>query len=534
MEIQLHFSHELLGLLLGRQGPSSGLPVVLRETEIHVGPCLQPSLSLCMDCLIHPFRRRQPRFDANAIQAAIRPDLQSLAYSIVAGYLSHAGPESLRTRIVRFGLDGKLIGYVPLFRRPHCDCPAPAGPPKGWGYWTNPVSGIVDRLSVTSAPIGGSYHATAVQYQPLPVAAGLRDLLLPGAAYGRGSTQSAAEISCIAEALERYSMVWQGSEPELISSFEALPGPAIHPNQVLQYSPSQYLNRAIPNSLSPEFCLTPLPYSLSEPHPWTLTTSMLDGRQVYQASELCYLWRYTRGERFAFADSNGCAAGPNLEQARYRALLELIERDALAIWWANRLQRPSLAQHLVPDAQQSIEALSQEGICVSLLDLTTDLGVPVVCAVGAQADGTRPFLGAAAASTYPAAAMRAVSELAQTWLWNQADGSAPEFTAWLNRATLQTHGYLRPRETLSRLPGSQPAEECADLVQRLSAAALEAYWLDLTRPEIGLPVCRVIVPGIAHFWKRYGCQRIFNVPLKMGWINEPLPEEQLHPWGCPI
>ena len=39
------------------------------------------------------------------------------------------------------------------------------------------------------------------------------------------------------------------------------------------------------------------------------------------------------------ADSNGCAAGNTLEEAIVQGFLELVERDAYAIWWYNRLQR---------------------------------------------------------------------------------------------------------------------------------------------------------------------------------------------------
>ena len=39
---------------------------------------------------------------------------------------------------------------------------------------------------------------------------------------------------------------------------------------------------------------------------------------------------------------NGCAAGNTLEEAIVQGFLELVERDAYAIWWYNRLQRPEL------------------------------------------------------------------------------------------------------------------------------------------------------------------------------------------------
>ncbi len=38
-------------------------------------------------------------------------------------------------------------------------------------------------------------------------------------------------------------------------------------------------------------------------------------------------------------DSNGCAAGNTRDEAIVQGFLELVERDAYAIWWYNRVQR---------------------------------------------------------------------------------------------------------------------------------------------------------------------------------------------------
>jgi ribosomal protein S12 methylthiotransferase accessory factor len=53
--------------------------------------------------------------------------------------------------------------------------------------------------------------------------------------------------------------------------------------------------------------------------------------------------------------------------------------------------------------------------------------------------------------------------------------------------------------------------------------------LDQTRPDIGLPVVKVLVPGLRHFWARYAPGRLYDVPVQMGWLAQPLREEQLNP-----
>ena len=58
---------------------------------------------------------------------------------------------------------------------------------------------------------------------------------------------------------------------------------------------------------------------------------------------------------------------------------------------------------------------------------------------------------------------------------------------------------------------------------------MEALALDMTRPDIGFPVVRIIVPGLCHFWARFGPRRLYDVPVDLGWLSRPLLESDLNP-----
>ena len=58
---------------------------------------------------------------------------------------------------------------------------------------------------------------------------------------------------------------------------------------------------------------------------------------------------------------------------------------------------------------------------------------------------------------------------------------------------------------------------------------MEMLILDQTRPDIGLNVVKVIVPGMRHYWRRLGSGRLYEVPVKLGWLKESNPENQLNP-----
>jgi ribosomal protein S12 methylthiotransferase accessory factor len=66
-------------------------------------------------------------------------------------------------------------------------------------------------------------------------------------------------------------------------------------------------------------------------------------------------------------------------------------------------------------------------------------------------------------------------------------------------------------------------------VKLAEALGLETLVLDQTRSDVGLSVVKVIVPGMRQFWARFGEGRLYDVPVKMGWLKKRLTEEQLNP-----
>jgi ribosomal protein S12 methylthiotransferase accessory factor len=74
----------------------------------------------------------------------------------------------------------------------------------------------------------------------------------------------------------------------------------------------------------------------------------------------------------------------------------------------------------------------------------------------------------------------------------------------------------------------EDVEWCVDLARR---HGMETLVLDQTRPDVGLSVVRVIVPGLRHMWPRLGPGRLYDIPVKLGWLSQPTPEAQLNPVG---
>ena len=112
----------------------------------------------------------------------------------------------------------------------------------------------------------------------------------------------------------------------------------------------------------------------------------------------------------------------------------------------------------------------------------------------------------------------------------------PETARWLATATRANQPYLLPAGGPPRAAGAYPhawsddvtedVRACQALVER---AGMEMLVLDQTRPEVGLPVAKVIVPGLRHFWARFAPGRLYDVPVRLDWLPAPLAEEELNP-----
>jgi ribosomal protein S12 methylthiotransferase accessory factor len=183
------------------------------------------------------------------------------------------------------------------------------------------------------------------------------------------------------------------------------------------------------------------------------------------------------------------------------------------------------------------------------LELTSDLGIPTVGAFSRVTDGpAENILVAFAAHLDPKiAVLRALGEMNQfipgvhqTFVNGEPipQFDDPTFLRWCESATLANQPYLVPDDsaplrTAAAWPGLSSDDFLDDLhlCQRVvEEAGLEMLVVDLTRPDVGLPVVKVIVPGLRHFWPRYAPGRLYDVPVKLGWMSTPTAEEDLNPF----
>jgi ribosomal protein S12 methylthiotransferase accessory factor len=215
------------------------------------------------------------------------------------------------------------------------------------------------------------------------------------------------------------------------------------------------------------------------------------------------------------AGTNGLASGNHRLEAICHGIAEVIERDATSLWHRRGLAARAATRLDLATVDDSacaavLDRLAASGLAVAVWDTTSDLGIAAFeCLIAdqAQPDGHHG-IGAGCHPSRAVALLRALTEAVQvrmTYITGARDDLPAEQYARAGRARtaayarLLTAGSGVPRPFRS-VPESATAtfdDDLAWLLARLRACGIEEVAaVDLTRPGIGLPVVKVVIPGL--------------------------------------
>ena len=434
-------------------------------------------------------------------------------------------------------------------------CVLPEETLRKYQHHISPITGVVRELRKVATGLNGLTHTYVAKHHFATLFDDLSALQqnIGGRSAGKGRTDTQARASGLCEAIERYSGVFQGDEIREKESYQELGDKAIHPNACMNFSQEQYQNLQEWNAnCSGWFQKVPEPFDENREIEWTPVWSLTEEKFKYLPTAYCYYGYPQLSKPDCWADSNGCAAGNTMEEAILQGFMELVERDCVALWWYNRIQRPkvdldSFDEPYFQQLKEYYQTLHRE---LWVLDLTSDLNIPTFAAMSRRTDREVEdiVLGYGTHFDSKLAIQRALTEVNQilpSVLTANADGSIqyspgsdPLAVDWWKTATLSNQPYLAPDENVTpkvytdypQLGSDDLLEDVMRCQKIVEKRGMEMLVLDQTRPDIGLKVAKVIVPGIRHFWKRLGSGRLYQVPVELGWLQEPLQENQLNPF----
>jgi ribosomal protein S12 methylthiotransferase accessory factor YcaO len=485
----------------------------------------------CWDCLPAQLREGLPirAYLQHHRAAALTPPFVPLAATSLVQAAVDPGNGSRRPDALRL-YDSSTHAWTEHAVARRSDCSICAAPSADLMRHVRPITGIVGAVSTRDVP-GAFAHIAVVDHVFPPeiedaqsVWRGFRRRSMAG-----GISERAARDSAVGEAVERYSGVFRPADAQQHATFAELGAAAIHPNDVMGFSDAQLRNRLVWNAAHPHpYTRVPEPFDPHERRAWTAVVALQTGGVRWLPTASCFYGVAPSHERRScVADSNGCAAGPSFEAAVVSGFLELIERDAVGIWWHNRIDRPGIDLTTVNDpfvqaARTAYERIDRD---LRVLDITTDIGVPAFAAVS-SARGTEAMLTLGFGAHFdPLRALRHALIEMSLFL--------PELAAGRRRVICSgpepAGSYLWPMH----LEPWSHADAIGDVslggvAAVASAHALDVFVLDQTRAGVNVPVARVIVPGLCHFWARYQPARLYAVPVAMRWLARARNEADLN------
>jgi ribosomal protein S12 methylthiotransferase accessory factor len=256
--------------------------------------------------------------------------------------------------------------------------------------------------------------------------------------------------------------------------------------------------------------------------------------------------------------------------------MEVVERDSFLMTWYAKLNLPRLDPFTADD--QELELMvgrmrAVAGYDLYLYNSTMEHGIPSIWAIAKnRKEKGLNLICAAGAHLDPVRAVKsAVQELAGMMLNldEKFEANQEEYERMLHDSSLvrqmDDHGMLyglpQAEERLSfLLDDNGPmrsfkeefkwksnhtdlTDDLQDILQVFRQLNLDVVIIDQTTPETirnGLYCVKVLIPGMLpmtfghHLTRLTGLERVFRIPMELGYTNKPLTPEQLNPHPHPF
>ena len=313
---------------------------------------------------------------------------------------------------------------------------------------------------------------------------------------GKGPTPEQAKASAIMEAIERYSA-------ELRETDELVYGTVDEATEVgLTLDPAEMI-------LPPRTAN----YYKNDVIAWCRAYELFRGEEIWVPACAVYHPYNADGDLQLFRfHTNGIAAGNTMEEAILHGMLELIERDA---WSICEYREKANADVILDEGSLCSELMkkfSDSGVEIYLKDLTNDTGIPTIGAAADDISTKDPELLNIGVGTHlnpEIAAIRALTEVAQSRtthkhgskinakLQKRSQELGYEGVKQANRVWYSKSSKTVRLSDMERLDTQYVLDDIEVVLERLMQCNFDKVIVaDITRPEVGIPSVRMIIPGM--------------------------------------
>jgi ribosomal protein S12 methylthiotransferase accessory factor len=265
-------------------------------------------------------------------------------------------------------------------------------------------------------------------------------------------------------------------------------------------------------------CTTDRPFDVDASISWVEGFDLIRREPCWVPAEIVHT-DYTQPlDGYFLAGSNGLASGNNPAEAISAGICELVERDAVALWGALGVRAKArraldMASIDDPDCLALLAKYDEAGIAVRVWNVTTEIGIAAfLCDIHDPSPDEprrlRRFHGSGCHPDRAIALARALTEAAQTrltYITGIRDDLLPaEYKEPAAADVLEALLDALRRETAPHSFREVPSFAADDLrqdlereLERLQSVGFPGVVVvDLTRPDFGIPVVRVVIPGL--------------------------------------
>ena len=293
--------------------------------------------------------------------------------------------------------------------------------------------------------------------------------------YGRGLNIHQARISCLMEAVERYSAFAS------IGSGRALGYKNDYFFIKAQYEEMKEKGLSV---LDPNDMCLEVPYKNQALYWMKGEIVDKDGsKAIYVPAQMVFL--FSNFDEICLTSglpSNGLAAGNSIDEAKLSSLLEVIERDAEKVvpYSMDRLFLLESEDQKVADI---IDRCNEKGIQIQFLDITSEFGIPCYKAF-IQGPGGVVLKGSAANLNGRRAILSAMTEIHYPYPYWFGSMPAPE--------SIKTISY----EELPFFSTGVPSDDLNIIERLMIMNGYKPIYVDLTRKDLDIPVVKTLIPGL--------------------------------------
>jgi ribosomal protein S12 methylthiotransferase accessory factor len=358
---------------------------------------------------------------------------------------------------------------------------------------------------------------------------------------GRGLTKEEASNSAVGEYLERYSAQMVDENRLIYATYKQMVEKghrALKPTSLPLYSQHQYDIKDFKFKKFTE----------DNEINWIEGYSLITKEPIWVPAQCVYLVNF-KEKPIRPLDSNGLALGKDLNNAYIHGLGEVIERDAIAITWFNKLPAPRLpvkGEKLV----KTLRKCYRKGLKYYFCDITTDIKIPTVFCILVSRSGL--ITGAATnvcledamvKALYETAgqgyvSLRSVSQLNRPIKsFDEVKTIEDHMTLYANPDMIKYCSFLLNSEVRRReYPHVDKKDVLSYILKRIKERGLDAISVEITHPDIkslGFRAVRMIVPGAMNIsaglsMRFLGVKRLYEVPSILGYRNRSTSEDELY------